>query len=75
MKKNESQRKTCRVRLEPALEAFAGPLDAHERVMMAKRFFRWAIQLYVSARILRADSSPPPKPELPHLPRRKAARN
>lgn len=56
--------------LEPDLEEVAGHLNAHERVMLAKKFFRWSKQLYVSVRILRRNAGPKPRPTLKRLPQR-----
>jgi len=63
------------VTLELELETFAGHLNAHERVMLARKFFRWAKQLYVSAQILGRDSAPLSPPVLPKCSRRKASPN
>jgi len=63
------------VTLELELETFAGHLNAHERVMLARKFFRWAKQLYVSAHILRRDSEQTPPPALPKCSRQKASLN
>ena len=56
--------------LEPDLEELAGHLTPHERVMLAKKFFRWSRQLYVSVKILRRNSGPRPKPTLRPLPQK-----
>lgn len=58
------------IQLEPDLEELAGHLNAHERVMLAKKFFRWSKQLYVSVRILRRNSGPKPRATLKRLPER-----
>ena len=63
------------ITLEPALEELAGQLTPHQRVMLAKKFFRWSKQLYVSARILRQASEPRPRPALRPVPRRRLALN
>jgi hypothetical protein len=63
------------ITLEPALEELAGHLTAHQRAMLAKKFFRWSKQLYVSARILRRVAEPPPRPALRPVPRRRLALN
>ena len=63
------------VTMEKELERLAGPLNAHERVMLARKFYRWAKPLYVSAHILRRDAAPTPLPACPKLPPRKAALN
>lgn len=68
------KKETKIVTLEPELEAIAGNFTAHQRVMLAKRFFRWAKQLYVSADILRA-SAPKLRPSLPKLSPRRLALN
>ena len=44
-----------RVVLEPELEAQVVNVDSHGRRMLAKVYFRWAIQLFVSSRILEQD--------------------
>ncbi len=62
-----------KVTMEAELEKHAGHLNAHERVMLARKFYRWAKQLYVSAQILRRDA--PPAPPLPKCPRRKLSLN
>jgi hypothetical protein len=64
-----------KVKLELELEELAGQLNAHERVMLAKKFARWARQLFVSAQILRRDAQPNPLPTLPKCPPTKAALN
>ena len=38
--------------------------------MLAKKFYRWSKQLYVSGRILRRNSEPRPRPALRRLPER-----
>lgn len=43
--------------LEPSLQMIAGEMTAHQRVMLGKRYYRWAIQLFVSARVLRTGES------------------
>jgi hypothetical protein len=63
------------ITLEPALEELAGNLTPHQRVMLAKKFFRWSKQLYVSAHILRRHAAPPPRPGLRPVPRRRLALN
>jgi hypothetical protein len=63
------------ITLEPALEKLAGNLTPHQRVMLAKKFFRWSKQLYVSAQILRQAAEPPPQPALRPVPRRRLALN
>ena len=63
------------ITLEPALEELAGHLTAHQRAMLAKKFFRWSKQLYVSARILRLAAEPPPQPALRPVPRRRLGLN
>ena len=42
-----------RVRLEPDLEDFAGHLSPDEREIVARKFYRWAKQLWVTAQALR----------------------
>jgi hypothetical protein len=63
------------ITLEPALEELAGNLTPHQRVMLAKKFFRWSKQLYVSVRILRRAAEPPPRPALRPVPRRRLGLN
>lgn len=63
-----------RVILEPALEEVAGNLSAHERVMLAKKYYRWAIQLFVSARVMRQNTQLLPK-RIQRIPRRRLALN
>jgi len=63
------------ITLEPALEELAGHLTPHQRVMLARKFFRWSKQLYVSVHILRRGSAPPPRPALRPVPRRRLALN
>jgi hypothetical protein len=57
------QRIVIRVRLEPRLEAIAGQLPASERRNLAKVFYRWSKQLWVSAKVLEPQ---PPKEPQPH---------
>lgn len=47
-----------RVRMEPELERIAGNFSVSARLALAKKFYRWAHQLRVSARILQADLLP-----------------
>jgi len=61
--------------LEPALEELAGHLTAHDRVMLAKKFYRWSRQLYISARILRRGTETRPRRGLRALPRRRLTLN
>src|SRR5690242_17394544 len=63
------------ITLEPALEELAGNLTPHQREMLAKKFFRWSKQLYVSVHILRRASEPPPRPALRPVPRRRLGLN
>ena len=49
-----------KVRMELELEALAGHLNASDREVLARKFYRWAKQLYVSAHILRRPSEPTP---------------
>jgi len=63
------------VKLEAELEAMAGGLNAHERVMLGRKYFRWARQLFISAQILRGSGSAKPGPTLPKCSPRKAALN
>lgn len=45
-----------RVRLEPELEEEVWHLPPHRRRALARRFYRWAKQLWVSAAIIEADT-------------------
>jgi len=63
------------ITLEPALEELAGHLTPHQRVVLAKKFFRWSKQLYVSVHILRQASEPRPQPALRPVPRRRLGLN
>jgi len=63
------------ITLEPALEELAGHLTPHQRVMLAKKFFRWSKQLYVSVHILRRDSELRPPPALRPVPPRRLGLN
>lgn len=67
--------KTPTVQLEPELEEIAGHLNAHKRVMLARKFFRWSKQLYVTAQILRRHAQPKPPPSLKRCPQRRLALN
>lgn len=64
-----------RVRLEPELEEEVWHLPPHRRRALARRFYRWAKQLWVSADIIEADQSPRPKRGLKPIPARKRAWN
>lgn len=46
--------------MEQELEALAGQLSAADREVLARKFYRWAKQLYVSAQILRQHAEPGP---------------
>jgi len=64
-----------KVKLEAELEALAGGMNAHERVMLARKYFRWARQLFISAQILRRSAPAKAVPALPKCSPRKAALN
>jgi len=50
------------VTMELELQAFAGHLSASDREVLARKFYRWAKQLYVSAHILRRHAAPASSP-------------
>jgi len=52
-----------KVRMELELEALAGHLNASDREVLARKFYRWAKQLYVSSHILRQHSGRAPLPQ------------
>ena len=60
-----------RVSLEPKLEAQVALMTPAQRREMARLFFRWSKQLYVSAAILEADAQPLPQRAIKPLPRRR----
>jgi hypothetical protein len=64
-----------RVKLEPDLEKHASTLKPHERRVLARKFYRWAKQLWISAQIIERDAEPIPKPTLKPLPKAKLIRN
>jgi hypothetical protein len=51
---NSSKVERKRVTLEPELEAIAGDMGAFDRIWLAMKLMRWAHQLIVSSRALRA---------------------
>jgi len=76
MKNKEPKAPRKTVTLEPALERLAGSFTPHQRVMLAKKYFRWAKQLYVSAALLRLQAAAPRRPlAVPFLPPAKARKN
>ena len=77
MKSDNTNKKVCRVRLEPELEAIAALWPAAKRFEVAQKLKRWAKQLRISAMIMVSDGrGQKPRPaSVPSLPRRKAALN
>jgi hypothetical protein len=77
MKSEKSEKKLCRVRLEPELEEIAALWPAAKRFEVAQKLKRWAKQLRISALIMVSDGrGQKPRPaSVPSLPRRKAALN
>lgn len=73
MKDNKERGK--RVWLEPVLEARVAGWSAARRRRLAKIYYRWAMQLFVSARILGYDRSPRRRVELSRPPRGVRERN
>jgi hypothetical protein len=73
----DTNKRVCRVRLEPELEAIAALWPAAKRFEVAQKLRRWAKQLRISAMIMASDGrGPKPRPaSVPSLPRRKAALN
>lgn len=66
MATNTSQ--SCgRVRLEPELESLAGTFGAAQSEELARLYERWARQLRVKAKILRADAARVRRPSLKRL--------
>jgi hypothetical protein len=70
-----NEQKSCRVTLEPSLQAQAALWSPAKRIEMARKLERWARQLIISAAILQADSAPPTPPRLKRLPIRKLRLN
>ncbi len=65
-----------KVLLEPELEEMAADWPAAKRFDVGRKLERWSHQLLLSARIMSSFSSiGAGRPELPRLPRRKAALN
>ena len=54
------QRNMIRVCLEPDLEREVWHLNSYQRRALARRFYRWSKQLWVSATILDRDAEPKP---------------
>jgi hypothetical protein len=77
MKTDKSEKRVCRVRLEPELEKIAALWPAAKRFEVAQKLKRWAKQLRISAMIMASDGrGPKARPaSVPSLPRRKAALN
>ena len=64
-------------RMEPDLEFMAGTLTPSQRRLLARKYYRWAKQLWVTAHILQArlDSSRPRPPSFRPLRSALLARN
>ena len=73
----KTEKKFCRVTLEPELQEIAALWPAAKRFEVAHKLRRWAKQLKISALIMASDGrGQNPKPaSLPALPRRKAVLN
>jgi hypothetical protein len=73
----KTEKKFCRVTLEPELQEIAALWPAAKRFEVAHKLKRWAKQLKISALIMASDGrGQNPKPaSLPALPRRKAVLN
>jgi len=73
----KTEKKFCRVRLEPELEEIAALWPAAKRFEVAQKLKRWAKQLKISAQIMASDGrgrdSRPAS--VPLLPRRKTILN
>lgn len=64
-----------RVRVEPALEGMVSGMAPVERRALARKFYRWSKQLWVSAEIIERDSGAPRRGGGGPLPRRRQALN
>lgn len=64
-----------RVYLEPELEAEVGSMRPDHRRRLARKLYRWAKQLFISADIMELDEAPKPKPKLRRLCRSQLRRN
>ena len=73
----KSDKKFCRVILEPELQEIAALWPAAKRFEMARKLKRWAKQLRISALIMASDvrGGPRQPASMPALPRRRAALN
>jgi hypothetical protein len=72
----KTEKKICRVTLEPELQEIAALWPAAKRFEVAFKLRRWAKQLRISALIVASDGRPNPRPaSVPRLARRKAAWN
>lgn len=73
----KTEKKFCRVTLEPELEEIAALWPAAKRFEVADKLKRWAKQLKISALIMASDGrGPGPKPvSVPVLSRRRAVLN
>lgn len=73
----KTDKKFCRVTLEPELQEIAALWPAAKRFEVAQKLGRWAKQLKISALIMASDGrgSGPRRASVPVLPRRKAVLN
>jgi hypothetical protein len=73
----KTDKKFCRVTLEPELEKMAALWPAAKRFEVAQKLNRWAKQLRISALIMASDGRGPGRRQVsvPVLPRRKATLN
>ena len=73
----KTEKKLCRVKLEPELEEIAALWPAAKRFEVAQKLKRWARQLRISAQIMASDGrGRAPRPaSVPSLPGRKALLN
>lgn len=73
----KTEKKFCRVKLEPELEEIAALWPAAKRFEVAQKLKRWSRQLRISALIMASDvrGRGPGPASLPALPRRKALLN
>lgn len=55
------------VKLEPELQLKAATLNPDDRRALARIYFRWARQLWVSARVLELHAVPWKRRRLPHV--------
>jgi hypothetical protein len=72
----KTEKRFCRVKLEPELEEIAALWPAAKRFEVAQKLKRWARQLKISAQIMASDGRGSPRPaSVPALSRRKALLN